>query len=261
MLMLGESVLSLLIVQVVESWEYYQVFLSGLISIILFQYLHFAATPHDPDQHAMRRNSKAGMTFSFLMVVYSIGLVIVGACVKMLLYEIVYQHDDTTSAHRTLLQRVLAGSSSAALRFSTQDRQQRIAHLFSGSVTVVWFCLDGMTFTHIGWDAKKAKYNELTSTPLKVLYWVCMLLRLGLLILSATMSQWVTKPTTLSWLGLMGVISQLALRGVILWFFPCAVFDDHNNSSMDLIAKYARARQEEIEAEKACNRKEDVGLQ
>jgi hypothetical protein len=207
MLMLGESILSLLIVTVVESWEYYQIYICGIVSTILLQYLHFASSPHDPDKHAMRRDSRAGLTFAILMIAYSISLIIVGTCFKMMLYEVVYKEQaksaassSSSTAHRALssfVKRMLGGTSSASLRFSTEDRQQRIAHFFGGSLASVWFCMDMMTMVHIGWAEKKRKYTELPTTPLRLLFWICIALRIGLFVFFATLSQWVTKPSSL----------------------------------------------------------------
>jgi hypothetical protein len=47
MLMLGESVLSMLIVDITESAEYYKTFFSGILSITLLEFLHFRSQPHE----------------------------------------------------------------------------------------------------------------------------------------------------------------------------------------------------------------------
>ena len=47
------SVLSLLIVDLNEGYDYYMTFFAGVITVILMQYLHFQSHSHDPDKHAM----------------------------------------------------------------------------------------------------------------------------------------------------------------------------------------------------------------
>jgi hypothetical protein len=56
MLMLGESVLSLLIVDVTATSDYYKAFFSGILSITLLEFLHFRSQPHEEDDHALRRS-------------------------------------------------------------------------------------------------------------------------------------------------------------------------------------------------------------
>lgn len=83
MVMLGESVLSLLIVVVPETADYYTTFFFGIISITLLEYLHFRSQPHDPNDHAMRRSKEAGVAFNALMFVYCGALVILGVSYKV----------------------------------------------------------------------------------------------------------------------------------------------------------------------------------
>lgn len=59
MLMLGESVFSLLIVAPLEDPDYYTSFFCSLLTVILLQYLHFKSQPEAADHHAMRRSKNA----------------------------------------------------------------------------------------------------------------------------------------------------------------------------------------------------------
>jgi hypothetical protein len=83
MVMLGESVLSLLIVVAPETADYYTTFVCGIISITMLEYLHFRSQPHDPNDHAMRRSKEAGVAFNYLMFVYCGALVILGVSYKV----------------------------------------------------------------------------------------------------------------------------------------------------------------------------------
>ena len=78
MLMLGESILSLLIVDVVDGdWRYDVTFYAGILSVILLQYLHYKNQPHHADDHAMRKSRVRGITFVFVLTVYSAALIVV----------------------------------------------------------------------------------------------------------------------------------------------------------------------------------------
>ena len=126
MLMLGESVLSLLIVDVTETRGYYRTFFCGIVSITLLEFLHFRSQPHDPDDHALRRSKEGGIAFTFLMQMYSAALVILGTAYKMLLYEYVYEEEAEDSSYRRALfsglSRFLAAGD--APKFDPEDRRQ-----------------------------------------------------------------------------------------------------------------------------------------
>lgn len=83
MVMLGESVLSLLIVGDPESSAYYKTFFCGILSITLLEYLYFRSQPHRPDDHAMRRSKEAGILFNYLMFIYCGALLILGTTYKV----------------------------------------------------------------------------------------------------------------------------------------------------------------------------------
>ena len=80
MLMLGESIFSLLIVDVKDKGvDFYLVFYFSLLTVILLQLLHFQSEPHQADIHAARRNKNAGMIWASIQYVYSLSLVTMGA--------------------------------------------------------------------------------------------------------------------------------------------------------------------------------------
>jgi hypothetical protein len=244
MLMLGESILSLLIVDVSQGVHYYWTFLSGVVSIILLQYLHFRSQPEDADEHAMRRSRPAGVCFTYLMYAYSMALIILGTSYKMFLFEFLYKEEDDNDKRRMLLfplfQRFLAGGDSAALRFSTDERLQRIAYFFCGSMAVVWFCLDGMTLTHGGYEKKK-KHCECDGVwwtkpvgALLVLIHVCLI---GFM---ASFCLYETRPEILSFVGLCCILVQLTLRAVGSFLFPND--EEIERREMERMIHYTAAR-------------------
>lgn len=219
MLMLGESVLALLIVEVTGGVDYYATFYTGILSVILLQYLHFRSQPHHPDEHAMRRRKEAGITFSLLMQIYSAALILLGTCYKMFLFEYVYE--DYEDSHRTLLwevTRFLAGS--GALEYDTEDRQQLIANFFCGSLATVWFCQDGMMLMHKGLKDNMGRCRCKHTHKTKIVGVALIMVRVGLIVFIATLRGYVTDPLLLAVLGLCGIIAQVILRVICGIVFP-----------------------------------------
>lgn len=231
MLLLGESVLSLLIVTLSQSVQYYGTFFSGILTIVLLEYLHFRSQPHEPDAHALRRNRSAGYFFAVIYQLYSISLIVLGTCYKMFLYEFVYQDE-------SIGRRFLAGKS-AALRFDTEDRRERIAHLFSGSLAITWACMDCINVAHVGIARDLERYRA-SSTSCKVLAVAISLGRLVLIVWVGTLSQYMTSPQQLAACGLAGVMGQLVVRFLGDWAFPPN--DDGEEIEELIMASLAAAR-------------------
>lgn len=211
MLMLGESVLSLLIVVSPTKSEYYITFFCAILSVVFLQYLHFRSQPSSPDDHAIRRKRSAGHTFGLLIQVYSAALIILGVTYEMLLYGFT---DEASDYRRSLLPRLprwLAGTFSHP-EFDGEDLDRQVAHFFSASFAVVYFCSDAMLLTHRGLkdnlgrcrcpDSKRAKLKGIVMIFLRVCIWAFM----------ATLSQWQTDPTLLSAIGLASIVAQILLR-------------------------------------------------
>eukprot|EP00565_Helicotheca_tamesis_P001307 CAMPEP_0185727646 /NCGR_PEP_ID=MMETSP1171-20130828/3277_1 /TAXON_ID=374046 /ORGANISM="Helicotheca tamensis, Strain CCMP826" /LENGTH=650 /DNA_ID=CAMNT_0028396257 /DNA_START=26 /DNA_END=1978 /DNA_ORIENTATION=- len=85
MLMLGEAVLSLLIVETTEVFDYYFVALVGVITVIMIQGLHFESEPSHADNHALWRNMQAGQWYSVFLQLLSMGLIAFGVSYKVML--------------------------------------------------------------------------------------------------------------------------------------------------------------------------------
>lgn len=225
MLMLGESVLSLLIVEVSDGSKYYITFYAGVLSVILLQYMYFRSQPHHADEHALRRDRNAGVLWTMLIIVYSAALIIVGVAYKMLLYEYTYEDDggDHRLLHRSGLhldvQRVLAGSD-ALSEYGTEDRQQRVANFFCASLAVVWFTSDMMILAHKGLKDNAGRCRCKVTGKVSFISVLFVLLRTGLLVFIATLSLYVNDPEQLSLIGLAGIVAQVSLRAAGDVFFP-----------------------------------------
>jgi len=270
MLMLGESVLSLLIVDIVETSGYYQVFVDGIISIVLLEYLHFQSQPSDPDKHAIRQSLFSSFVFYWVMQIYSLALIILGTSYKMFLFEFLYMEDYSDDYHRSrrhrnllggLHDRFLAGGTSAALRFSTEDRQQRIAHFFCGSLALVFFCMDVMSLAHKGFldNWNKCECTE-TNPTTKATALLLLFLRLAVLVIIATLSQYETDPDRLAIIGLFSVVAQLLLRVAGSYLFPNDSNEDREEEMLERMVQYTAARVRETPADASASAAADESI-
>jgi hypothetical protein len=208
MLVLGESVLSLLIVDTPDdAYDYFITFIFGILSIVLLQYLHFRSHPRDPDQHAMRRHIRNGIMYASLLQLYSTSLIVLGASYKMLLYEYVYAEKSLSAG----------ASTAAAMRFDTADRKQRVAYFFSASMAAVFLCFDGIIFSHQGFQRREERCHETLS--LQVMGTSLALARLALIGFVATMGLYVTEPRAVAGIGFGSIIIQ-----ILIWEIDSRVF-------------------------------------
>jgi len=212
MLMLGESVLSLLIVAVSEGTGYYLSLYAGILSVIALQYLHYRSQPHEADGHAMRRNANAGMIFVIAMQIYSAMLILLGAAYKMLLTEFTYEAKPDPRQLLRMLQtlpqhdvmRYLAGEDGVA-KLGDVDRQQRNANLFCLSMAAVFVCLDVVTVVHKGFTKNISRCKCWRGKMLTFL-------NVALVAFIATVPLYFTNPDYLALIGLGCVCIQIWIR-------------------------------------------------
>lgn len=209
MLILGESILSLLIVEVVAGWDFYLTFYAGILSVIFLEYLHFRSQPHHVDEHAMRKSAVSGYAFIVFMQWYSFCLIILGVSYKLLLTEYVLDNDAADDdGHRIL-------SSTPQADIPVDVRRQRIAHLFGASMAVVWACADIMMLLHKNWKHNVERVRGTCGGKILVI------LRVLLIIFCATFSQWQdTTPESIALIGLGVCSAQLVLRVLTGIAFP-----------------------------------------
>lgn len=197
MLMLGESIFSLLIVDVVhEGRDFFTAFYFCLLTVIFLQILHFQSQPHNADMHAMRRSKNAGILWNMLQHVYSLALVVLGAAFTFFL---LFSEEE---GRRRLGERSLAVSN------ALESDVQAAAHLFGGTLAVIFFSLDVMTLLHLGKEqCQKRLKGRKNFKGMAVVA-----IRIGLIVFTATLSQWLTEPTDLAVVGLFCVLAQLSMR-------------------------------------------------
>mmetsp|Transcript_8471 Transcript_8471/g.14026 ORF Transcript_8471/g.14026 Transcript_8471/m.14026 type:complete len:587 (+) Transcript_8471:76-1836(+) len=211
MLMLGESILSLLIVDITENDEYYTTFFCGILTIIALQYLHYRSQPHDPNLHAMRRDKDAGIWWGFTNGVYSCALIGVGVSYKLFLYEFTYDARRLEEEEYRMEGRVLAGADSGT--GSIEERQQAAANIFSAAMATVFFTLDIMILFHRGlwFSMGRCKCRHTKKKYKGVLLTIA---RIALCVFFATLSLYENDPDHLAVLGLAGVFAQLIIRKI-----------------------------------------------
>lgn len=220
MLMLGENILSILIVEVSGGFDYYSTFFCAILSVVMLQYLHFRSQPQHAEDHAMRRSREAGVAFVFLMQIYSGALILLGTSFKMLLYEYSFIGRSKRRA-RMMLQfvpRWLAGGD-GALRFPTDDRRQRIAYFFCFSMATVWLCSDFMILTHQGIHLGMGRVQCPHTGKIRVKGVLLILVRVVLIGFIATLCLYETDPAQLAVIGLASIVTQIALRVFSMMFF------------------------------------------
>lgn len=202
MLMLGESVLALLIVEAsAQVLRYYVTFYAGVVSVTIFQYLFFRSQPFEADDHAMRRSSSGGFTFLYGMIVYSASLILVGCSYKMILH---YYLDEDEIAEEGELEEH---------RLEMAAYRHDIAQLFSRSMAASFFSLDFMIVSHRGWAANLGRLNR--CMPILV-----STVTMSLLVLTLCLPWITTDLKTLSLWGCGIVVAQLLLRTRGLRYFP-----------------------------------------
>ena len=219
MLMLGESIFSLLIVYVgKEGDSFYTVFYCGILTVIFLQLLHFQSQPHEADSHASRRSKNAGILWSWCQHIYSLALVLLGAAFTFFL---TFSDDMLYYDGR---RRNLAGSASVL----TGEEIETAAHLFCGSLAVVFFSLEIMSFLHLGFRESRDRCDLEGGKNYAGILLVAF--KVGVVVFTATLSQWETNPETLTIIALCTVISQLGMRRL------CSTFLSHHGTHCDTAA-------------------------
>lgn len=221
MLLLGESILSILIVESTNSVRYHVTFFAGIVSIVLLQFCHYKYQPHSPNTHAFRRSIRGGSIYYVLIMIYAHALVAVGTSYKMFLSQYAYE-DNLKNKHMrhlvtTLLSRNLAGTADQS-KLSTVELKQAVANMFCISMVAVWVCLEGMWITHNG-TTKYLAY-------LKTRHGFCLgMLRLLLIVLMGSISSYTIEPERVTLVGLGLICAEIA-TGAFMSYFWSKQFED-----------------------------------
>jgi hypothetical protein len=204
MLMLGESIFSLLVEEISESEGYYSTFYCGLVTVIFLQYIHFTSQPMVAERHAMVDSKNRALVLQAILIFYSASLVGLGAGLTLFLRTFVMEGK---GERRRWLEfesegRWLAGGESA---FPADELKQSAARVFSVSLGLVLFCVEIMSFLHGGF-AKALKMLRNKSAKIQFAIVALVVIRFALVIFVATLCQWNTDPEVLSGIGLACVL-------------------------------------------------------
>lgn len=246
MLMLGESILSLVIVDDIsasEESDYYLTFYFGLISVILLQFVHFKSSPQHAEQHAMRRSRNAAFVYNCLVQAYSASLIIVGVSYKMLLTEYTskYSYEYDSSG------RELAGADdSSSEKLSTDDRRLRIAYFFCGGLLGTFAFLDWMNVAHVGIHASYEKSQCPTRKKWRVKGLVLVVFsRICIAVCLVVLSLYIYHyPKYIALLGLVSVALHVWIRFLGKVYFPSNI---HTESSHDHQDKHICTESENLQ--------------
>ena len=216
MLMFGESIISLLIVDGNnESFDYNVSFFSGILSIVVLAHLHFALEPHEADAHALGRSRRSSFVYSVIVPVYSVALIAIGVSYKMFLYEfIIGYYDGDAAAHRLLVEDGQNNHGSVYDSYYEQEkRQQFAANLFCASIATVMICADLILLVHKGVPEVIREARTLSSRSLIIF----ILTKLVLLVLLAILIIVQNDPHVVAFCGLAAIVSQELWRGLYLF--------------------------------------------
>merc|ERR1712113_864498 len=155
------------------------------------------------------RTRSSRTAFGWLIQIYSIALVVVGVCYKMLLTEYQYEvdhrntFDESTSS---LFGRLLPGSENAKSKYNVEERRQRIAYFFCAGLAVVFACLGLMDIAHYG---IQSYFQRFVSTGRVTFF---LLLRVIIVLFIGTACFYVTEPELVALVGLAAICMQVMSR-------------------------------------------------
>lgn len=259
MLMLGEAVLSLLIVDTTESTTYYVVAGVGVLTVILLQAVKFESEPSHAEGHALWRNLNWGVVYAMLVQLLSMGLIAFGVSYKVMLKSIHKEsekkanygsdygsdygesnsaygeskesggyetgdkagagEDDYAGSYPESRHRFLAPS------VSTTDLAS--AALFSGALTIVLIALECMTNSHINTHDSLSHFLHpgqwIREAGGKVKF-ALFLFKVGLILLTATLSLWLTEPNQVVIAGFF-IVAAFAIARIVWWNYIHYTFD------------------------------------
>jgi len=204
MLMIGESVLSLLVVETVETPEYYMIEIFGIFTVILIQMLKFESEPSHADGHALWRSIFKASMFDLMIQILSMALIAFGVSYKIMLSSLKpNDYNEKDSKHRYL---------AAMPTIETSD----VATLFCISLTIVLLSMEVMMATHKG--VKKfyqVFFHELETMNFSELNWpllIIVLWKVILIVFIATLHTYVTESVHIALIGLIVILLMCFTR-------------------------------------------------
>ena len=230
MLMVGESILSLLIVETTESRNYYIITTFGVLTVILLHILKVESDPSHAEDHALWGNLRNAMSYGYLLQILSMSLIAFGICFKIFLKDVVKeeQKEDAVDDYGYNEKDEKRGRMLAPAG-STSD--EAAAALFTAALSSVLVSLELMLLTHNG--IKKAirrLYHEQPDTndhenvqsirrdKLNTPIVIIAIVKFSTILFAITLNQWTSEPAILTICG-FSIVFIMALTRVLGWAF------------------------------------------
>ena len=205
--------MSLLIVETIESKEYYTIAGLGCLTVIVLQMLKFESEPSTADGHALWRSTTAATLFSLLIQLLSMSLISFGVSYKIMLTT-VYKAELAAELSAFIEHRRLAGVPTIS--------DEATATLFCISLLFVLLSLECMLATHKGvTQSYQLLFHEIESIDMKTMNWPLMMisiLKVCIFSFTATMSLYATDPTQVTIFGFLVVVA-MSLTRIVGWGF------------------------------------------
>lgn len=205
--------MSLLIVETIESREYYTIAGLGCLTVIVLQMLKFESEPSTADGHALWRSTTAATLFSLLIQLLSMSLISFGVSYKIMLTT-VYKAELAAEISALTEHRRLAGVPTIS--------DEATAKLFCISLLVVLLSLEFMLATHKGvTKSYQLLFHEIESIDMKTMNWPLMMIsifKVCIFIFTATISLYDTDPTLVTIFGFLVVVAMSITR-IVGWGF------------------------------------------
>ena len=227
MLMLGESVLSLIIVEDSPGRRYFVTFAAGIVAVTMMQYLFFRSTPIDADDHAMRRSIQGGYQFFYSLLAYSACLIIIGCSFKLILHVYLDEYENEEEGAETDEE-------------EQEEMVTRISNMFSWSLASSFLLLDLMVISHRGWILffkRLAPGGQIAWKPC-----ICCIADMCMIIMTAYFPRYISDLEILSVAGCGVVLAQVLLRTLGMKFFPVS------KAAMDFACRWPNVTEPRIAA-------------
>jgi hypothetical protein len=199
MLMLGESIFSLVVEDVSESEGFFTTFYCGLVIVIFLMYIHFKNQPMEAERHVLVNSKNRALISTMVQTLYSASLVGMGAGLTLFLKTFATKQSYRRWLSFVLEGRILAGGGDQL--YSPYEMKERAASVFSISLGMVLICVDTLTFLHVGLDQTLETLRKKDSKT-KFLVPFFTLMRLFLTIFVLTLCLWNTSAEQLAGIGL-----------------------------------------------------------
>ena len=239
LLMIGEGILSLLIVETAEVKDYYLITTFGVLTVIFIQVLKFESEPHNADNHALWRNPASAACYMYLVELLSMALIVFGVTYKVFLKDVVRESEDDYGSDYDY------GKATRRLGATPVITQEASAAVFSGALGVVILTLEAMMWTHAGIKKSFENLMHHTSNGKKKPRYavICIqLFKVAIILFTVTLSRWTVEPEILTICG-CGAVLGVAIVRILTYFLVhrSEVIDNITSRMRDTVGRATQA--------------------